>query len=156
MLPFVSRSQTPSMHVFTSGSATQFYTHTNIHIRWPESYGIWQIPQIFFLLIHLPFWSQCSRGLRRGSAAVRLLSLWVRVPPGALMSVSCKCCVLSSRGFCVGLITRPEESYRMFCVVVCDLETSWMWRSWSALGRSVTRKNPSTLHSPPIIKGAGT
>jgi len=29
------------------------------------------------------------------------------------MSVSCECCVLSGRGLCVGLITRPEESYRM-------------------------------------------
>jgi hypothetical protein len=28
------------------------------------------------------------------------------------MSVSCECCVLSGRGLCDGLITRPEESYR--------------------------------------------
>jgi hypothetical protein len=25
-------------------------------------------------------------------------------------------CVLSGRGFCVSLITRPEESYRVWCV----------------------------------------
>jgi len=31
------------------------------------------------------------------------------------MDVSCECCVLSGTGFCVGLITRPEESYRMWC-----------------------------------------
>jgi len=31
---------------------------------------------------------------------------------------------LSGRGLCDELITRPEESYRMCCVVVCDLETS--------------------------------
>jgi len=30
--------------------------------------------------------------------------------------------VLSGRGLCDGLITRPEESYRLWCVVVCDLE----------------------------------
>jgi hypothetical protein len=29
----------------------------------------------------------------------------------AWMSVSCGCCVLSGRGLCEGLITRPEESY---------------------------------------------
>jgi len=33
---------------------------------------------------------------------------------------------LSGRGLCDELITRPEESYRRCCVVVCDLETSRM------------------------------
>ena len=33
-------------------------------------------------------------------------------------------CVLSGRGLWDELITRPEESYRVCCVVVCDLETS--------------------------------
>ena len=42
------------------------------------------------------------------------------------MSVSCECCLLWGRGLCDDLITRPEESYRVLCVVVCDLETSWM------------------------------
>jgi hypothetical protein len=32
--------------------------------------------------------------------------------------------VLSDRGLCVGLITRPEESYRLLYVVLCDLESS--------------------------------
>jgi hypothetical protein len=32
--------------------------------------------------------------------------------------------VLSGRGLCGELITRPEEYYRLCCVVVCDLETS--------------------------------
>jgi len=40
------------------------------------------------------------------------------------MSVCCECCVLSGRGLCDGLITRSEESYRLWCVVVCDVETS--------------------------------
>jgi hypothetical protein len=42
-----------------------------------------------------------------------LLGLRVRIPPGAWMSVSCECCVLSGRGLCDRLITRPEESYRV-------------------------------------------
>jgi hypothetical protein len=42
------------------------------------------------------------------------------------MDVGCECCVLSGRGFCDELITCPEESYRPWCFVVCDLETSWM------------------------------
>jgi hypothetical protein len=40
------------------------------------------------------------------------------------MSVCCECRVLSGRGLCDEIITRPEESYRLCCVVVCDLETS--------------------------------
>ena len=32
--------------------------------------------------------------------------------------------MLSGRGLCDRLITRPEESYRMWRVVVCDQETS--------------------------------
>jgi len=32
--------------------------------------------------------------------------------------------VLSGRGLCDGLIIRPDESYRLWWVVVCDLETS--------------------------------
>ena len=34
--------------------------------------------------------------------------------------------MLSGRGLCDELITCPEESYRLCCVVVCDLETSRM------------------------------
>jgi hypothetical protein len=48
--------------------------------------------------------------------------------------------VLSGRGLCDELITRPEESFRLRCVVVCDLETSRMRRPWPALGRSATTK----------------
>ena len=73
--------------------------------------------------------SQLPRGLRRRSAAARLLRSWVRIPPGAWIFVCCDCCVLSGRGFCDELITRPEESYRLWCVVVCDLETSRMRRT---------------------------
>ena len=83
---------------------------------------------------------QWPRGLRRRSAVARLLRLWVRIPPGAWMFVCCEFCVLSGRGFCEELITRPEESYRLWCVVLCDLETSRMRRPWPALGRSATRK----------------
>jgi hypothetical protein len=37
------------------------------------------------------------------------------------MFVCWDCCVLSDRGLCDELITRPEESYRLWCIVVCDL-----------------------------------
>jgi len=65
---------------------------------------------------------QWPRGLRRrGSAAARLLRLRVRIPPSAWMSVCCECCVLSRWGLCDGLLTRPEESYRLWRVGV------WSW-----------------------------
>ena len=34
------------------------------------------------------------------------------------------CCVLSGRGLCDEVITRPEESYRLWLVAVCDQETA--------------------------------
>ena len=70
--------------------------------------------------------SQWPRCLRRRSAAARLLRSWVRIPPGAWMSVCCECCVLSGRGLCDELTTRPEESYGLWCGAVCDIETSSM------------------------------
>ena len=57
--------------------------------------------------------SQWPRGLWRESAASRLLRLWVRIPSGTWMFVYCEGCVLSGRGLCDELITRPEESYRL-------------------------------------------
>jgi len=82
--------------------------------------------------------SQRPGGLRRRSASARLLRSLVRIPPGAWMFVCCECFVLSGISLCDQLITRPEESYRLWCVVVRDLETWRMRRSWPALGRSVT------------------
>ena len=38
--------------------------------------------------------------------------------------------MLSGKGLCDELITRPEESHRLWCFVVCDLETSQVSRSW--------------------------
>jgi len=42
-------------------------------------------------------------------------------PAGAFVFDSCEGCVLSVRGLCDGLITRPEESYPVWCVSV------WSW-----------------------------
>jgi hypothetical protein len=65
------------------------------------------------------------------------------------------CCVLSGRRLCDDLITRPDESYRLRRVVVCDLETSWMRKPWPTGGcrtknrtrqASITRKAYVTLN----------
>ena len=84
--------------------------------------------------------SQWPRGLRRRFAAAPLLRSWVRIPPGTWMFVCRECCVLPSRGLCDELITRPDESFRLWCIIVCDLETSRMRKPWPALGRSATKK----------------
>jgi hypothetical protein len=68
--------------------------------------------------------SQYPRDLRCRSAADRLLRSWVQITPWAWIFVCCECRVLSGRGLWHVLITRPEEFYRLCCVVVCDLETS--------------------------------
>jgi hypothetical protein len=73
-------------------------------------------------------------GLRSRSWAARLVRSWFRFPLGARMFVFCGCCVLSGRGLCDGLITCPEESYRLWRVVVCDQETSKMRRLKPATG----------------------
>jgi hypothetical protein len=53
--------------------------------------------------------SQWPRCLMRGCATACLLGLWVRIPPGARVSVSCECCVLSGRGLCDGPFTRQRS-----------------------------------------------
>jgi len=74
------------------------------------------------LIDHVPVTAQSRsrwpRHLRCGSAAALLLGLRVRIPPEALKSVSCVCCVFSGRNLCDRPITRPEESYRPYCLSV--------------------------------------
>ena len=56
------------------------------------------------------------------------------------MSVSCECCVLSRRDLCDEPIPRPEEFYRLWHVMMCDLETSRTRRRWAvAPGERKTR-----------------
>jgi hypothetical protein len=75
--------------------------------------------------------SQSPRGVRRGSAAVRLLGSWVRIPPDTWLSVSCECCVLSGRGLCDLPITRPGESE-------CGVSPSVNAKPWPAIGCRAT------------------
>jgi hypothetical protein len=65
------------------------------------------------------------------------------------MFVCCERYVLSGTGLSDELITCPEESYRLWCVVMCDLESSRMRRPWPALGRSAIGKEKK--YRPVII-----
>jgi len=59
------------------------------------------------------------------------------------LSVCCECFVLSGRGLCDWLITRLEISYRLWCVVECDLATSRMRRPWPTGGCHAKKKSLS-------------
>jgi len=54
--------------------------------------------------------------------------------------------MLSGTGLYDEMITRLEESYRLWCVVECDQETSRMRRPWSALCRSATAKKTASYN----------
>ena len=56
------------------------------------------------------------------------------------MSVCCECCVLSGRGLCDKLITCPEESCQVWCIIVCDREASRMRKPWPSLRHNTTKK----------------
>ena len=61
---------------------------------------------------------ECQWGLR-----FRLsMGLRVRILSVACLSVCYECCVLSGRGLCDGLITRPEESYRLWSCSLDNVE----------------------------------
>jgi len=49
--------------------------------------------------------------------------------------------VLSGRGLCDELITRPEESYRLWCLFVCDLENLMHEEALSHCGIVAPRKH---------------
>jgi hypothetical protein len=53
--------------------------------------------------------------------------------------------MLSGRGLCDELIICPEESYRLWRVVVCDLETSWMRKRWPTEGMTRQKQNKKRL-----------
>jgi hypothetical protein len=105
-------------------------TLSNTRVLWKEGPNLYVSVEV----LHDIRRSQWPRGLRRRSTAARPLRLWVRIPPGAWMFVCCECCVLSGRGLCNGLIIRPEESYRLWRVVVCDQENSRIRRLKPAPG----------------------
>ena len=55
--------------------------------------------------------------------------------------------MLSGRVICVEPITRPEESYRVWCVTECYTETSRMRRPWPTWGcRAKIKKNGSVVN----------
>jgi hypothetical protein len=54
---------------------------------------------------------------------VRSPAEMVGLNPTGGMDVDLLCCVLLGRGLCKELIPCPKQSYRLWCIVVCDLES---------------------------------
>ena len=93
----------------------------NEFIRSDNEYVTWLICAPLYLGAST-CWSQWPRGKKCGPAVAVLMGLRVRIPPDAWPSVCGECCVLSSRDFCVELMTHSDESCQVWCV--------WVW-SWS-------------------------
>ena len=75
----------------------------------------------------------------------RLLALWVRIPPGPWMSVSCGCCVLSGRGLSDDQITHPEESCRLLCVSLSGIRCNNNPQHLPWVGRRCQKKKEFLL-----------
>jgi hypothetical protein len=61
------------------------------------------------------------------------------------MFVCCERCVLSGRGLCDEVITCPEESYRLWCVVMCNLENLVNEETMTRVGSQRHRKNNGAI-----------
>ena len=84
--------------------------------------------------------SQWPRGLRRGSAAARLLGLWIRIPPGhgCLSLVIVVCCQVEVCATGWSLVRRsPTECG----VSECDCKASIIRKPWPPRGCRAMTKN---------------
>ena len=70
--------------------------------------------------------------------------------------------MLSSTGLCDELITRPEESYRLWCVVVCDLENLRNEEAMTRVGsqrhkkKNPNRDNPTKFYTAKFVSSRST
>ena len=110
---------------------------------------------ISYKVIH---WLAGPRGRAVKGVGLRPLASWdcgFESHRGNGCLVCCECCVLLGTGLYDELMTRQEESYRMWCGVVCDIETSWMRRPWPTGGCCVKRKQNCLVNvSCCFVKGS--
>jgi len=92
--------------------------------------------------VELPHWSYCSWFDVCWSFGVVGMEWYPcgRLKPATWISLQ----TTRQYGLCDELITHTEESYWLWCVVVCDLETSWMKRLWPT-GDCHTKTNKHVL-----------
>jgi len=126
---------TPRLHL--SGHTSQdVWTPSDMSVQVDFNFLVWSLSRLL-----CRFWLQWSRGLRRGSAAGRLLGLRVRITPRAWMYLFWVLCVVRKR-----FLRRAGHSSRevlpSVCVCVrararacaCDRNASTTTRPWPTRG----------------------
>ena len=81
-------------HVLVLSQINPLYALPLYSLKQDGCTDIYFIYRLFKKVLVIECWSQWPRGLRRRSAAARLLRSWVRIPRGAWMFVCCECCLL--------------------------------------------------------------
>ena len=96
------------------------YEESNYNFAWSSSAVVFLLRLLTLITVYRR--SQRPRGLRGRSAAARLLVVGSNLTGGmdVFSVVSVVCCQVDLRD---ELIPRPEECYRLWCVVMCDLQT---------------------------------
>ena len=103
-----------------------------------------KLPKLLFVTVNTKSRADPTGLLATGSTVARLLGLRVRIPPGAWLSVSCRCCECC-------LLSRSEVSAPGWSLVwwsptvcgVCDGEASIMrlWPTWGCRGMNKKKLN---------------
>jgi hypothetical protein len=95
-------------------------------------------PLGFVFSIYISCQLRWPRGLRCGFAVTCLLGLWVQIPPGTCMSISCGCCEV-----CASDWSLLHRSTTECGVTECDCEASIMSRSCPTRGCRAIIKHTS-------------
>jgi hypothetical protein len=110
----------------------------SLDVQWDTQiwYNFMSVQSVSDLIPYVSYrWSTRPLGLRCGSVAACLLTLWVRIPLEAWTPVCVQCCLLlSSRGLCDWPINQLE-SYWVWCVLSVTLKP----QGWGGLGPSGCR-----------------
>ena len=150
MLSPVTKSDFPVDIKDRFSPSVKFFPRIRVMTRFkscPRCRTLWLFC-MFFLSIGCTSRSRWPRGLRRGSAAARLLGLRVRIPPGhgCLSLVSVMCCQVDVSASGWSLVHRsPNECGAS----ECGLETTTM-RRLGPLGLSSDKKNLG-VQTPPDL-----
>jgi hypothetical protein len=102
------------------GRPEDYYQQSSVVPCDPETHFTYILSLLYSYRASVFYVFRCSSFAGERPQAPRLLISWVRIPPWAWIFVCGECREVAGRGLWNELITRPEESYGLWCVVVCD------------------------------------